>query len=120
MTLILGFDGRDVGDEFQQPGMVDPFERGIRARFEAASRYSPVDHLCFGKAIDRLGQSMIVAVADPADRRLDRGFCTAFDVLNGNAYEPHLPMMDEAVLWACSQCIGRLASISANLCTPMV
>ena len=63
---------------------------------------------------------MIVAVADPADRRLDRGFCTAFDVLNGNAYEPHLPMMDEAVLWACSQCIGRLASISANLCTPMV
>jgi hypothetical protein len=48
---------------------VDPFERGIFDSFEAAPRSTPVDHLGLVEAVDGLGQSVVVAVADAANRR---------------------------------------------------
>lgn len=62
---------------------VDPLERGVLDSFEAAPRAASVDYLGLVKAIDRLGQSVVVAVADAADRRLDAGLGEAFGVLDG-------------------------------------
>ena len=70
IILLFGFGRRDVADGLQQPTMVepvDPFERGIFDCFEAAPWSTPVDHLSLVKAIDRLGQSVVIAIADAAD-----------------------------------------------------
>ena len=50
---------------------VDPFERGVFDRLERPPRPTPVDHLGLVKAIDRLGQSVVIAVADATDGWLD-------------------------------------------------
>lgn len=83
ILLILGFDRRDVADGLQQPAMVepvDPFEGRVLDGFEAAPRSALVDHLGFVEAVDRLCQSVVVAVADTADRRLDAGLGEALGV----------------------------------------
>ena len=46
MVLFFGFSGRDVADGLAQPAMnepVDPFERGILDRLEAAPRSTTVN-----------------------------------------------------------------------------
>ena len=96
---MFGFGRRDVADGFQQPAMVepiDPFERGIFDGFEAPPRSSPVDHLCLVEAVDRLGQSIVVAVVDAANRRLDSSLREAFGVLDRHVLRAAVAMMDEA------------------------
>ena len=61
---------------------VDPFQRGVLDGFEAASGSAPVDHLGFVETVDRFGQSVVVAVADTADRWLDAGLGKALGVLD--------------------------------------
>ena len=81
--MILGFGRRDVADGLQQSTMVepvDPFERVVRDGFEAAPGSATVDHLGFVEAVDRLRQSIVAAVADTADRRLDAGLGEALSV----------------------------------------
>jgi hypothetical protein len=59
--LPLGFGRRDVADGFEQPTMVEPVDRledGILDRLEATPRPTPVDHLGFVEAVDRLGLGM--------------------------------------------------------------
>ena len=71
IVLLFGFGGRDVADGFQQPSVVepvDPFEGRIFDGFERPPWSPPVDHLGLVKAIDRLGQSVVIAIADTADR----------------------------------------------------
>ena len=63
---------------------VDPFERGILDGFEAAPRSSPVDHLRFVEAVDRLDRSAVIAVADAADRCLDPGLGETLGVFDGD------------------------------------
>ena len=41
-----------------------------------------MDDLCFVEAVDRLGESVVVGVANAADRRLDPGRGQAFGVLD--------------------------------------
>jgi hypothetical protein len=56
--LLLGFGRRDVADGFEQPTMVEPvdlLEDGILDRLEATPQPTPVDHLGFVEAVDRLG-----------------------------------------------------------------
>jgi hypothetical protein len=45
---------------------VDPFERGELDGFERPPGATSVDHFCLVKAIDRLGQSIVIAVANEA------------------------------------------------------
>lgn len=75
---------------------VDPLERGIFDGFEAAPRSTPVDHLGLVKTVDRLGQSVVVAIFDAADRRLNPGFGEALGVVDGHVLRPAVAMMDEA------------------------
>jgi hypothetical protein len=91
IILIFGFGRRDVADGLQHSTMVepvDPLQRGIFDRFEAAPWSAPVDYLGLVKAIDRLGRSVVVAVAEAADRRLDPGFGEAFGILDGHVLRP--------------------------------
>lgn len=43
---------------------VDPFERGIFDGFERSPGTAPVDDLGLVKTVDRLGQSVVITVAD--------------------------------------------------------
>ena len=46
------------------------------------------DHFGLVEAVDCLGQSVVVAVADAADRRLDPGFGKALGVLDRHVLRP--------------------------------
>jgi hypothetical protein len=85
--------------------LVDPFERGVLDGFEAAPGSAPVDNLGFVEAVDRLGQSVVVAVADTADRRLDTGLGQALGVLDRHVLRPTVAMTDQAAP------IGRAAIV---------
>ena len=67
---------RYVGDRFEEPAVVepvDPFERGVLDGLQGAPGSTPMDHLCFVEPVDRLGESVVVAVADAADGRHKTG-----------------------------------------------
>ena len=81
----FGFVWRNVSDRLQQPSIVepvDPFERGELDLFEAAPWPAPPDHFGFVESVDGLGEGVVVAVADAADRRLDAGVLQALRVFN--------------------------------------
>jgi len=62
---------------------VDPFQRGELDSFERPPWSSPVDDFGLVKAIDRLGQSVVIAVANTPDRGFDPGFGEALAVFYG-------------------------------------
>ena len=67
IVLFLSFGGRDIADRFEQPPMVepvDPFKRGVFDSLEAAPGSTPVYDFGFVKAVDGLGQGVVIAVAD--------------------------------------------------------
>ena len=67
---FLGFGGRDITDGLQQPPVVEPvnpFKRGIFDSFKRSPWTSPVDYLGLVKAIDCLGQGVVVAVTNTAN-----------------------------------------------------
>jgi len=108
IILIFGFGGRDAADGLQQPTMVvpvDPFERGVLDGFEAAPRSARADHFGFIEAVDRFGQSVVVAVADTADRWLDGGLGKALGILDRHVLRPTVAMMDQAAT------VGRTAIV---------
>jgi len=99
MILIFGFGRRDVADGLQQPAMVepvDPFEGRVFHRFERSPGSTAMDDLGLVEAVDRLGQSVVVAVADAANRGLDPGFGEALGVLYGHVLRAPIAMMVEA------------------------
>ena len=67
---------RDVSDRREDPAVVepfDPFERGELHGLITSPGAAPPDDLGFIKAVDRLGERIVVRVADAAHRRLDAG-----------------------------------------------
>ena len=79
----LGFGGRDVSDGLEQATVVepvDPFEGGELDGLEGLPGAAAVDDLGLVEAVDGLGQGVVVAVADAADRGLDAGLGQAFGV----------------------------------------
>ncbi len=99
IILLFGFGRRDVADGFEQATMVepvDPFERVVLDGFEAAPRPASMDHLRFVEAVDRLGQSVVVAVSNAANRWLYPGFGEALGVLDRHVLRSAVAMMDEA------------------------
>lgn len=55
-----------------------------------------MDDLGLVEAVDRLSQSVVIAIADAANRGFDPGFGKAFGVLDGHVLRPTIAMMDEA------------------------
>ena len=69
----LNLGGRHVADGFEQAAgiePVDPFEGGELDRLEGPPWPAPMDHLDLEQTVDRLGQGVVVAVPDAADRGL--------------------------------------------------
>lgn len=111
IILIFGFGGRDAANGLQQPTMVepiDPFERGVLNSFEAALGSAPVDHLGFVETVDRFGQSVVVAVADTADRRLDAGLGEALGVLDRQVLRSAVAVVDQAAPMGRTAIVERL------------
>lgn len=52
---------------------VGPFERRIRDSLEVTLGSAPIDYLKLVKTVARLGQSVLIAVADTAGQWLDTG-----------------------------------------------
>ena len=79
MGLGFRLGGPDISDRLQEPPVVepvDPFEGGELDRLEAAPRSPASDQLGLEEPDDALGQRVVVAVADAADRpdRSERRF----------------------------------------------
>ena len=55
-----------------------------------------MDDLGLVEAVDRLGESVVVGVADAADRRLDAGLSQALGVLDRDVLAAPVAVMDEA------------------------
>ena len=64
--------------------------------FEVAPRPAPPDHLGLVEAVDGLGEGVVVAVADTADRRLDAGLGEALGVFDRDVLHATVAVMDEA------------------------
>lgn len=75
---------------------VDPFECGVFDGLEGSPRSSTMDHLGLVKAVNRLGQSVVLAIANATDRRLDPSLGETLGVLDGHVLRPAVAMMDEA------------------------
>src|SRR6478752_6309077 len=54
-----------------------------------------MDHLGFVEAVDCFGESIVVAVADAANRGLDAGLRQALGVFDGDVLAASIAMMDE-------------------------
>jgi len=68
----FGFGRRNVSDPLHQSSMiepVDPFQRGELDGFDVAPRPAPPNDLGFIEPVDRLGERIVVAVADAAVRQ---------------------------------------------------
>src|SRR5271156_6638690 len=57
-----------------------------------------MDHLGLEQAIDGLGERVVVAVADAADRRLDPGLDQAFGVTDRDVLDPAIAVMHQPAL----------------------
>jgi hypothetical protein len=61
---------------------VDPFQCCELDGFERPPRATSMDDLGLVKAIDGLGERVVIRVADAADRWLNPGFCQAFGIFD--------------------------------------
>ena len=94
-----GLSWRDVADWREQAAVVepvDPFEGGEFDGLEGPPWAAAMDHRGFVEAVDRLGESVVVAVADAADRRFDTGLGQALGVLDGHALRPTVGTVDKS------------------------
>jgi|UPI0004CE9CBD hypothetical protein len=67
MEVCFRFGGRNGPDRLEQAAIVepvDPFQRCVFHRLEAAPWTATIDDLGFEKPVDRLGQRLVMAVAD--------------------------------------------------------
>ena len=77
VVSLFGFGGWEVADGLQQSPVVEPvhpFQLCELDGFKGSPWSAPVDHLGLVKPVDGLGQGIVIAVADAADRRLDASF----------------------------------------------
>jgi len=88
-----------VADRLEQPAVIEPvhpFEGGVLNRLERAPRPAPIDHLRLEQADHRLGQSIIVAVADAADGGFDARLGEALGVADAHVLRSAVGMADQA------------------------
>ena len=83
MVATLGFCGRDIADWCQQASVIEPFypfQRGEFHGLEAVPRPAAVNDLGLVKPVDGLGERVVVAVADAADRGFNADFPQPFRI----------------------------------------
>ena len=87
MAIIHRFElrRRNVANRFEQPTVVepiDPFESRVLDPFQITPGTTVVNDLGLEQSDDRLGEGVVVRVADAADRRLDASLLQALGVTN--------------------------------------
>ena len=100
MVARFGLGGRNVADGLEQAPMVepvDPFEGGKFHRLGMAPGTTPADHLGLEQPDHRLGQGVVVAVADAADRGLDAGLGKPLGVADRDVQAAAIAMVHQAV-----------------------
>src|SRR3954454_1151422 len=98
VVALLSFGRGYVADGLQEPPVVEPvhpFQRRELDGFEGPPRATSMDDLSFVETIDRLGESIVVTVADAADRRLNAGFRQALGVLNRDVLAASIAVVHE-------------------------
>lgn len=81
----------NVAEGLQQPAIVEPVDLGQRREldgFEASPRPTPVNDLGLVEPVDRLGEGVVIAVADTADGWLDARFRQPLGVANADVLRP--------------------------------
>jgi hypothetical protein len=73
-----------------------PFEGGVFDGFERPPWSAPVDDLGLVESIDRLGQGVVVVVADAAHRWFDPGIGEALGVFDRDVMAAAVAVMDQA------------------------
>lgn len=94
----LSFCVPNVSDGFEQTAIVEsihPFEGRAVYGFEAAPYAATMNGPGLEQAADDLGQSVIIAVADAADRRLDARFLQWFGVFYGQVMAAKIRAVDK-------------------------
>jgi hypothetical protein len=92
---------RHVADRLQDPAVVepvDPLERRELDFLDVAPRAIRADQLGLVEAVDRLGERVVVRVADAADRSLDPRIIEALGVANAEVL--HDQQREESVTGA--------------------
>ena len=111
-SRVLLLSRWDIADGFEQAPVVepvDPFKRGIFHRLEGSPWSSPMDHLGLVKAIDRLGQTIVIAIADTADRWFDPGSARFSEYLMETYWLPRSLWWTRPPRWT-----GRLSWIACS------
>jgi hypothetical protein len=104
MEVGLGFCGRDVPDRLKETAVVEPvhpFEGGVFDGFVAAPRAASVDDFGFEEAVDRLGERVVIAVADAAHGRFDARIRQPFGVFDRQILAAPVAMVNQ------SHCLHR-------------
>ena len=111
VVALFCFGGWDVADGLQQSPVVepvDPFERGVLDRFKRSPRSASVDHLGLVEPVDRLGERIVVGIADTADGRLDAGLGQALGIFDREILASAVAMVDEAATMGRSPLVDGL------------
>src|SRR3954451_14809139 len=98
VVALFSFGRRHVADGLQEPPVVEPvypFQRRELDGLERAPWPASVHDLSFVKTVDRLGEGIVVTVADAADGWLDAGLGEALGVSNADVLRPSVRMMHE-------------------------
>ncbi len=95
---------------------VDPFERGELDLVDTSSRPVPTNHLRFVEAVDCLGQSVVVGVADAADRGRDAQLVQPICVTDRQVLDTAVAVMHEAA--EVRACVKRLLQRIQGQVTP--
>ena len=91
---------RDVADRLKQPTMVEPvhpLERRVFDRVEVPPWTAVTDGLGLEQTDDRLGQGVVIRVANTADGRLDARFGQPLGVADGEILAASVAVMDDAL-----------------------
>ena len=88
LPVVVCLGRRDIADRFEQAVVVEPgypFERGQFDRLLGFPWRPSADQLSFVKAVDGLGQRIVLAVALAVHGGFDAGFGQALAVADGRA-----------------------------------
>src|SRR3712207_2359773 len=104
-TACSTSDARTPSASHNQGALTTP-----SAAFTASmqQRPTPPDHLGLVEAVDRLGQGVVIGIADAADRRFDASVGEPLGVFDGNILRPAVRMVDEAAAFGRTAVVERL------------
>ena len=129
VEVSLRFRRRNISNGLEQTPVVepiDPFERCVFDGFDGAPRSASMDDLRFEETVDGFRQSVVIAVADAADGRLDPGFGQTPGIFDRQILDPPWaprsewwisPIAFEGRRWctACSNASGTKPVLAVRL-----